>query len=254
MLSNKTEGVAQLVRASVCGTEGRGFETPHPPSLNLVNKKCLQGFSFKTQSLNPELLLIPAISAIMSWLFIRILILYFFRPYKPLRLVGINFQGIIPANQKAISASVAAALSKELLHTDMIRQKLAGPETLQKTMPAIEEHIDHFLTVKLKASLPVITMFIGERVTNQLKELFMKELEVLFPSVMNRFIDGLQNSNEIETEIALKIESIPVVVIEEAFYRKFEKELKKIEIFFAIGGFITGLIQVIILLALEHIK
>ena len=27
----KTEGVAQLVRASVCGTEGRGFETPRSP-------------------------------------------------------------------------------------------------------------------------------------------------------------------------------------------------------------------------------
>ncbi len=25
------EGVAQLVRASVCGTEGRGFEPHHPP-------------------------------------------------------------------------------------------------------------------------------------------------------------------------------------------------------------------------------
>ena len=27
----KTEIVAQLVRASVCGTEGRGFETPRSP-------------------------------------------------------------------------------------------------------------------------------------------------------------------------------------------------------------------------------
>ncbi len=27
------EVVAQLVRASVCGIEGRGFETPHPPSI-----------------------------------------------------------------------------------------------------------------------------------------------------------------------------------------------------------------------------
>ena len=26
-------GVAQLVRASVCGTEGRGFETPRPPQF-----------------------------------------------------------------------------------------------------------------------------------------------------------------------------------------------------------------------------
>lgn len=28
----KTESVAQLVRASVCGTEGRGFETHRSPS------------------------------------------------------------------------------------------------------------------------------------------------------------------------------------------------------------------------------
>ncbi len=31
----KMEGVAQLVRASVCGTEGRGFETPRSPQKNL---------------------------------------------------------------------------------------------------------------------------------------------------------------------------------------------------------------------------
>lgn len=29
--SDKMEGVAQLVRASVCGTEGRGFETHRSP-------------------------------------------------------------------------------------------------------------------------------------------------------------------------------------------------------------------------------
>ena len=30
------EDVAQLVRASVCGTEGRGFETPHSPFSQLA--------------------------------------------------------------------------------------------------------------------------------------------------------------------------------------------------------------------------
>ncbi len=29
------EVVAQLVRASVCGSEGRGFETHHPPNMSL---------------------------------------------------------------------------------------------------------------------------------------------------------------------------------------------------------------------------
>ena len=33
-----TEIVAQLVRASDCGSEGRGFDPRHPPKIN--NKKC----------------------------------------------------------------------------------------------------------------------------------------------------------------------------------------------------------------------
>ena len=33
--------VAQLVRASVCGTEGRGFESRLPPHFNLSIKKAL---------------------------------------------------------------------------------------------------------------------------------------------------------------------------------------------------------------------
>ncbi len=39
----KTEGVAQLVRASVCGTEGRGFETPRSPFIKPI-ELCFIGF------------------------------------------------------------------------------------------------------------------------------------------------------------------------------------------------------------------
>ena len=28
--------VAQLVRASVCGTEGRGFKSPQPPHIKII--------------------------------------------------------------------------------------------------------------------------------------------------------------------------------------------------------------------------
>ncbi len=33
------EVVAQSVRASVCGTEGRGFETPHPPRHQILRRQ-----------------------------------------------------------------------------------------------------------------------------------------------------------------------------------------------------------------------
>ena|GEM_PF-1482597 len=39
--SNITVVVAQLVRASVCGTEGRGFEPHHPPKFESSLKRLL---------------------------------------------------------------------------------------------------------------------------------------------------------------------------------------------------------------------
>ncbi len=193
-------------------------------------------------------LFIPIISAAAFWLVIKLFIRYFFRPVAPFKIAGLSFQGILPKNQEQIAKSFAAAVSKELMGSNMLRQKLAGPETLEKALPVIETHIDNFLNVKLKASLPVITMFIGERVTNQLKELFMKELEELFPSVMIQFIDGLENNKEIENEIALKIAAVPVARMEEFFYSTVKNELKKIELGFALAGLITGIVQVIFLL------
>jgi hypothetical protein len=38
------EVVAQSVRASVCGTEGRGFETPHPPIIQEATRNALPLF------------------------------------------------------------------------------------------------------------------------------------------------------------------------------------------------------------------
>lgn len=37
--------VVQLVRTSVCGTEGRGFETHHPPKLKRIDYQCVFSFS-----------------------------------------------------------------------------------------------------------------------------------------------------------------------------------------------------------------
>lgn len=41
--------VAQLVRASVCGTEGRGFE-PRPSPLTLESPEEIQGFFYGSKS------------------------------------------------------------------------------------------------------------------------------------------------------------------------------------------------------------
>jgi uncharacterized membrane protein YheB (UPF0754 family) len=196
----------------------------------------------------PALFLIPIIPAITCWLLIRFFIKYFFRPLQPVKIAGINFWGILPHNKEFIVNTLSQIVRKELLNSNVLRDKLTGPDTLQKTMPVIEMHIDNFLNIKLKDAIPVISMFVGDKIMKQLKELFMKELEELFPSVMSQFISGLSQSKELEKEIVVKLNGIQIATIENRFYQTFKKELKRIEFIFALIGLTAGILQLIIIL------
>jgi uncharacterized membrane protein YheB (UPF0754 family) len=200
--------------------------------------------------MNYALLIVPLFAAIAFWLMIKLAIKSLFRPYKPTRIAGINIQGILPRIKGEMTASAAHAISNEIHHSDFVNEKLSGPETLEKAMPAIEAHIDNFLQHKLKEAIPVISMFIGEKITHQLKELFLEELKELFPSIMSQFIGNLSQSGELEKEIAVKLQSISTEKTEMFFYKRFRNTLRKAEVFFAVGGFLAGIVQLILTLLL----
>ena len=91
-------------------------------------------------------------------------------------------------------------------------------------------------------------MFIGEKITNQLKELFLEELKELFPSIMSQFIGNLSQSGDLEAEIAVKLQAISTERTEVLFYERFGKAVRKAEITFAVGGLLTGIIQLLLTL------
>lgn len=181
--------------------------------------------------------------AIAMWLAFRVYLLLLFRPYDQVRFLGRTWQGIIPANQPFLARSIAAAVKKELLESDLLEGKLSNPDILNAILPEVEKHIDHFLEVKLKSALPVIGMFIGEKVTSQLKNLFMEELETLFPSVMSQIFAGLQHNPKLEEEISVKLQLVKTAELEKAFYNNARTAVNKSAAYFALAGFITGLVQ-----------
>ena len=53
--------------------------------------------------------------------------------------------------------------------------------------PVINDKLDDFFRHKLSAKLPMISMFIGEKTIEELKEVFMEELALLFPMLISEF-------------------------------------------------------------------
>src|SRR5437667_11640415 len=123
------------------------------------------------------IIILPVISAFIGWLSNQVVIKMLFHPQKPIRVFGLTIQGIFPKNHKQLAQKLGKLVSNELLSFSDIEQKVTSEENLKKIMPIVETHIDEFLRTKLGKAFPMISMFIGEKTINQLKTVFMDELE-----------------------------------------------------------------------------
>ncbi|MCZ2222866.1 MAG: DUF445 family protein [Chitinophagales bacterium] len=194
------------------------------------------------------LILIPIISALIGWFTNWVAIKMLFHPKKPIKILGISFQGVFPKKQKQFAERLGQIVGNELLSFKEIEQKISNPDNIQKIMPLIEEHIDNFLRVKLAEQMPIISMFIGNKTIEQLKSVFITELKELFPKIMGDYMNKLENELNLEKIVFEKVNNFSSDKLEEILNSLMKKEFKFIEILGGVLGFLIGIVQVLITL------
>jgi uncharacterized membrane protein YheB (UPF0754 family) len=197
------------------------------------------------------LIIIPVTSAFIGWVTNRLAVKMLFRPKKPVRVFGITIQGIFPKRQPQFAQQIGALVSRELVSFNEIESKLTSEENIKKIMPVAEEHVDDFLRNKLKVAFPMIGMLIGEKTIGTLKEIFMKELETIFPVIIKGYVKNLQNDLDLEHMVATKIANLSADKLETAMYEGLKKELRAAALLFGLLGFVIGLVQVAVVYILQ---
>jgi uncharacterized membrane protein YheB (UPF0754 family) len=137
-------------------------------------------------------------------------------------------------------------VSKEFLSFAEIEAKVTNPENLQQLKPEIEQHIDKFLKEKLSTVFPMLSMFIGEKTINQLKEAFLMELENLFPILMKSYMTKLEKDLDLEKIVTEKVASFSSQKLEDILNQITKKEFQFLEVIGGVFGLFIGLIQVLI--------
>jgi uncharacterized membrane protein YheB (UPF0754 family) len=198
--------------------------------------------------MNGWLLLIPVISALIGWTINHLLLKTIFHPRQTKTVLGLAIQGVIPARKDKIAKAMAKLVSSEFLSSKAIGEKITSPENFKKIMPQVEHHIDNFLKVKLPQTMPMISMFIGDKTIAQLKTVFVSELELLFPEIMKDYMEKLQEETDLQKIIEEKIIAIPNAKIETLVINGLNRELRMIKIIGGLTGFIIGAIQLVITL------
>jgi uncharacterized membrane protein YheB (UPF0754 family) len=196
--------------------------------------------------MNYWLFIIPVISAFIGWVTNWVAIKMLFHPRQPRKILGITFHGIFPKRQRQFAEKLGRLVSEEFLSFEDIETKISDPSNLKKIMPMIENHVDDFLKNKLKEQMPFISMFIGSKTINSLKDVFMLEIEALFPQVMKQFASNMKGELDLENIVITKVASFSSDKLEEILYQIMAKEFRFVEIIGAVIGLIIGIAQVLI--------
>ncbi len=174
-----------------------------------------------------------------------------FHPRRPRKIAGFTLQGVFPKKQQQIAENLGRIVGQELLSFEDIERTITHPGNIQKILPLAEGHIDDFLRHKLKKSMPVIGMFIGDKTINQLKTVFMEELEALFPVIMKNYVSHIKDDLDLEKIVAEKIASFSSERLEQMLHDILTKEFRFVEVIGAALGFFIGLLQIFMTLLIK---
>ena len=97
----------------------------------------------------------------------------------------------------------------------------------------------------------MISMFIGEKTIGQLKTVFMKELEELFPVIMKNYVANLRNDLDLERIVVDKIAGFSTDRLESMLNEFLTKEFRFVEVIGAALGFLIGLLQILLTLLMK---
>lgn len=171
-----------------------------------------------------------------------------FHPKEPKKILGITFHGIFPKRQQQFAEKLGKLVSEELLSFKEIEEKIINPDNLSKIMPLVEGKIDLFLHEKLKTVFPMISMFIGQNTINQLKLVFMQELETMFPEIIGSYMKQLESDLDLEKMVTKKVAGFSSDKMETILNQIMSKEFRFVEIIGGVLGLLIGILQVLITL------
>jgi len=198
--------------------------------------------------MNPYLIAsIPVITALIGWITNWVAIRMLFRPRKPIKLLGLTFQGLIPRRQEDLAHQTAEIIETEILQQHAIRHAIQSIEIEPHLKSLVERMVDRKLREKL-TSIPFVGSFINDSTLEMIKKMATDSLKEEIPGIVENVSNELESKIQVRHLVQERIKSLDLDALENIVNRVAKQEFRTIEHLGAVLGFVVGLLQVLLLL------
>jgi uncharacterized membrane protein YheB (UPF0754 family) len=192
------------------------------------------------------LITIPIVSALIGYVTNYIAVAMLFRPHKPLWVLGLRLQGLVPRRQSEIARSLGAMIERDLFSQEDIQAALKGSDTLDEALAFLDEQLERFIE-RLSAQNPMVGMFIQGPLLEQVKGLLREQIAGGFPELIERVVERASSKLDVSEIVRSKVEGFDLTKLEAIIHEVSARELKTIEVLGGVLGFIVGCVQVAIM-------
>ncbi|KHO62871.1 MULTISPECIES: DUF445 domain-containing protein [Thermoanaerobacter] len=191
-----------------------------------------------------RMLFLAFVGAAIGWFTNFVAVKMLFKPLKPIKILGIEVQGLIPKRKYEIAKSVGEIVEKELLSFNDLWDKLLTEENRKFLLSNLDLKVKEVTENKLPSFLPKA---IKEMISNYIGDIINREVEVFLNFPPNEVVEIISKKLKISEIVEEKIKSFKLEKLEDVVIKIAHSELYMIEIMGGVLGFFIGVLQAIVI-------
>jgi len=191
-----------------------------------------------------RLLAVPLISAMIGYLTNVVAIKMLFHPREPIRLLGLEIEGLLPRRQEAIANKIGEVVERELLSVEDLVSQFSNPEMQDKMVKLVSEKV----RTRLEEAMPrLIPQNLARILADLVEGVLVRESRNLVPQMTESAGRHLTEEIRVSEIVRNRILALDVMQLEGLVREVASRELRLIEVMGGVLGFLIGLVQVAII-------
>jgi uncharacterized membrane protein YheB (UPF0754 family) len=187
--------------------------------------------------------LFPLTCAVIGWFTNVIAVKMIFRPLAPRRILGLRFQGVLPKHQGRFAREMGEVVTTDFITPGEMVERLDVARLHEALKPLIDSTFDSVVADLRERLTEPQRALISDSVIESVRAQIEKEIDAELPAIAEQVQVQADEVVDLAGLVADKLLEIGPGKLEELIYQVARKELKFIEYYGAVFGFVIGLVQ-----------
>lgn len=188
-------------------------------------------------------LVMPAVGALIGYATNALAVRMIFRPRRPISILGINWQGLLPKRRSELAHKVAEIVERELLSTTDLRAVLTSREMMGRFQSQLEKRLDEFIEGMLSKVPPMLRALVPAELSRSMRQSVLDDLMAELPTIIEEIADEVESRLDLKQIVIDKMERFDLARLEQLVLDIARSELQHIELLGGVLGLLVGLAQ-----------